>query len=123
LYVSPLLVKSLPTTVVDTEAEVKNLIERTEQAKEEEEEGKGGGFSFSFAKVWEAAKDDLTELPAEGEQQPVETTDSWAATLAKLDEERLKAKAAELTGRGARRRTAQHVGKVRHAPAASCGWS
>jgi chromodomain-helicase-DNA-binding protein 4 len=109
------------TTPTDTEADIKNLIERTEQATEEEdEEGKGGGFNFSFAKVWEAAKDDLIELPTEGGQS-AETNDSWAATLAKLDEERLKAKAAELTGRGARRRNAQHVGTVRHEPPSSCG--
>jgi hypothetical protein len=38
----------------DSEADVKNLIERTEQATDEEgeAEGKTGDFSFSFAKVW-----------------------------------------------------------------------
>jgi chromodomain-helicase-DNA-binding protein 4 len=97
----------------DSEADVKNLIERTEQATDEEAEaeGKTGDFSFSFAKVWTAEKEELDELPAEDEATPgaADDADSFAAVLAQLEVEKAKAKAAEATGRGARRRAARTV--------------
>lgn len=99
---------------LDSEMDVKNLIVKTEEAKEqdEQEEGKSGSFSFSFAKVWAADKDTLDEMPDESEQ-PAEATDSWARTLEKIEVEREMAKAAEISGRGARRKAAHGV-SVRH---------
>jgi chromodomain-helicase-DNA-binding protein 4 len=95
---------TLTLASVDTEADITHLIEKTEQANDEEVDEEGGGFSFSFAKVWAAEKAALDELP-----EPAAETEDWAATLAKMGEERAKAAAAEIQGRGARRKATQAV--------------
>ncbi|KAF9020320.1 hypothetical protein BDZ89DRAFT_1072318 [Hymenopellis radicata] len=84
-----------------TDADVDNLIEKTEQEKgDEQDASKEGGGMFSFAKIWTADRDTLEEVRDEDQG------DSWAVTLQKINAERQKIQAQQeaLSGRGARRK-------------------
>lgn len=67
--------------------------------------------SFGFAKLWTADKDALEEVQEDTAQD--QDTTFWDAVLAKVTEERAVAAAAEVTGRGAKRRAATTI-KVRN---------
>lgn len=66
--------------------------------------------AFSFAKIWSADKDELEEVQDDvnGDQ-----TDSWAQTLERIAAERTETQAAEMTGRGVRRKAAAVFPQVR----------
>lgn len=89
--------------ILDTDADIDKLIDKTEQEAEPEKTNEDGALSFSFAKIWAAEKDTLQEVVEEEDQG-----DSWAQALQNLTEELEKTKASEiaLSGRGARRRAA-----------------
>lgn len=89
----------------DSEADIADLITKTEEAKEEEEETKEGAFSFSFAKVWTAERAALAEM----EEEPAEQEETFAETMAKIEMEREKDKTTEASGRGVRRKAARVV--------------
>ena len=83
------------------------MIEKTEKEGDQTEETNQGQTSaFAFAKVWAADKDVLTEMNDEASENGGEVGDSWAQVLAKLEVERSKAHAQEVTGRGAKRKAA-----------------
>lgn len=71
-----------------------------------EETGQNQASAFSFAKVWAADKDILTEMDDANSERTEEVDDSWAQVLAKLEAERSKTRAQEVTGRGAKRKAA-----------------
>jgi chromodomain-helicase-DNA-binding protein 4 len=104
----PLTNTSIDEQTPDSEADIADLITKTEEAKEEVEEAKEGAFSFSFAKVWTAERAALAEM----EDEPTEEEETFADTMAKIEMEREKDKATEVSGRGVRRKAARAV-KVR----------
>ncbi|EPQ60503.1 hypothetical protein GLOTRDRAFT_68181 [Gloeophyllum trabeum ATCC 11539] len=87
-----------------TDQDLEKLIEKTETEGEhvDQEKQKDAGL-FAFAKVWSADKDSFEEMPDAG---AAEEGDSWAQTLQRIVQEREREQAHEVTGRGARRRTA-----------------
>lgn len=93
--------------IVDSEADVQSLIEKTEKEGDQlEETGQNQNSAFSFAKVWAADKEALTEMSDVTSEHTGEVNDSWAQVLAKLEAERGKVHAQEVTGRGAKRKAA-----------------
>ena len=91
----------------DSETDVQSLIEKTEKEGDQvEETGQNQNSAFSFARVWAADKDALTEMSDETSEHAGEVDDSWAQVLAKLEAERTKVQAKEVTGRGAKRKAA-----------------
>lgn len=96
--------------LLDTDVDIEKLILRTEHEGDEVAEGSTNTSSFGFAKLWTADKDVLEEIQEDTPQD--QDTSFWDAMLAKVTEEQAKAKAAEVTGRGAKRRAATTV-KVR----------
>ena len=56
--------------------------------------------------MWAADKDALTDMNETASEHAGETDDSWAQVLAKLEAERNKTRAQEVTGRGAKRKAA-----------------
>lgn len=92
-------------TLLDTDNDVLNLIEKTESMPPEEstDNKQAGELSFSFAKIWTADNDTLQEV------QDEEQVDSWADTLVKINKEREVLQAAEAAqlGRGVRRAAAK----------------
>lgn len=66
-------------------------------------------MTFSFAKVWAADKDGLEEMA--DEEADTEQADSWAQTLKRIEDERAKLQAMDVTigGRPARRAAAMAV--------------
>jgi chromodomain-helicase-DNA-binding protein 4 len=91
----------------DSDQDIVRLLEKTEKEAVKETSKAGGGLSFSFAKIWAADKDSLDEVSEEDQR------DSWAQTLAKINEETAKQQAMEVTqsGRGIRRKAAD-IAKV-----------
>lgn len=92
----------------DSENDIENLIERTEnETPEAEQSGGNKDALFSFAKVWSAEKDSLEEMSEETAKQ-AEQVDSWAQTLERIAAERQLAQAEEaiMSGRGVRRKAA-----------------
>lgn len=86
---------------------MQSLIEKTEREGDKVEETVQNQTSeFSFAKVWAADKDSLTEMNETASDHEDEVDDSWAQVLAKLEVERSKVRAQEVTGRGAKRKAA-----------------
>lgn len=63
-------------------------------------------MTFSFAKVWAADKDGLEEMA--DEEAGTEQADSWAQTLKRIEDERARLQAMDVTvgGRPARRAAA-----------------
>jgi chromodomain-helicase-DNA-binding protein 4 len=95
------------TVTVDSEADVQSLIEKTEKEGDQPEEtGQNQNSAFSFAKIWTAEKDALTEMSDVTLEHAGEVDDSWGQVLAKLEAERGKVRAQEVTGRGAKRKAA-----------------
>lgn len=95
------------TVAADSEADIQSLIERTEKEGDQlEQSGQNQPSAFSFAKVWAADKEALTEMDDVTSERAGEVGDSWAQVLAKLEAERGKVRAQEVTGRGARRKAA-----------------
>ena len=91
----------------DSEADIQSLIEKTEKEGDQiEETSQNQSSAFSFAKVWAADKDALTDMNEGASEHADETDDSWAQVLAKLETERTKTQAQEVTGRGAKRKAA-----------------
>lgn len=88
---------------VDSEGDIDNLITRTE--KEGDNLPEATGSSFGFAKLWVVEKDTMEEIPEDvsGEAQD---DGFWNDVIARAAAEKAKAKAAEVTGRGAKRRAA-----------------
>lgn len=83
------------------------MIEKTEKEGDQiEETDQSQTDAFSFAKVWAADKDALTDLTEGASDHAGETDDSWAQILAKIETERNKTRAQEVTGRGAKRKAA-----------------
>lgn len=90
------------------------MIERTEKEGDQVESEINANQAFSFAKIWSADKDELEDVQddANGAQ-----LDSWAQTLERIATERTKTQAAEMTGRGVRRKAAAVFPQVRGLPA------
>ena len=83
------------------------MIEKTEKEGDQiEETDQNQASAFSFAKVWAADKDALTDISEAASDHADETGDSWAQILAKIETERSKTRAQEVTGRGAKRKAA-----------------
>lgn len=91
----------------DSDQDIVKLLEKTEKEAVKEAPKAGAGLAFSFAKIWAADKDSLDEVVEEDRR------DSWAQTLAKINEETAKQQAikAAQTGRGSRRKAAD-IAKV-----------
>ncbi|KZT75062.1 hypothetical protein DAEQUDRAFT_659936 [Daedalea quercina L-15889] len=85
-----------------SEHDIDKLIERTEKEGDQVESEASANATFSFAKIWSADKDELEEVQDEAGDQ----LDSWAQTLERIATERAKTQAAEMTGRGVRRKAA-----------------
>lgn len=92
---------------LDSETDVDNLITKTENEGDQEEQGSSAnGMSFAFAKVWAADKDGLEEMA--DEEITADRGDSWAQTLKRIEDERARLQAMDVTagGRPARRAAA-----------------
>jgi chromodomain-helicase-DNA-binding protein 4 len=91
------------TLIADSEGDIDNLITRTE--KEGDNIQEATGTSFGFAKLWVVEKDIMEDI---AEDAPADTQDDgfWGDVIAQAAAEKAKAKAAEITGRGAKRRAA-----------------
>ncbi|KAF8497997.1 hypothetical protein JB92DRAFT_2985471 [Gautieria morchelliformis] len=91
-----------------SEGDIDNLIARTE--KEGDDVPEATNSSFGFAKLWVVEKDSMEEVV---EDVPADAQDDgfWGNVLARAAAEKGKAKAAEVTGRGAKRRAAVAQGK------------
>lgn len=90
-------------TLTDSEADIDNLIARTE--KEGDEIPEVTNSSFGFAKLWVVEKDTMEEV-VEDVSADAQDDGFWGNVLARAAAEKAKAKAAEVTGRGAKRRAA-----------------
>lgn len=90
-------------TLADSEADIDNLIARTE--KEGDEIPEVTNSSFGFAKLWVVEKDTMEEV-VEDVSADAQDDGFWGNVLARAAAEKAKAKAAEVTGRGAKRRAA-----------------
>ncbi|KAF8519115.1 P-loop containing nucleoside triphosphate hydrolase protein [Hysterangium stoloniferum] len=86
-----------------SEADIDKLIERTELEGDKVAESAESGFGF--AKLWVVEKDSMEEII---EDTPPDTEENgfWEDVLARATNEKAKAKAAEVTGRGAKRKAA-----------------
>lgn len=98
---------------LDTEQDVQRLIEKTELEGDKVEASDAPNNAFAFAKVWSSHRDALDDMP--DEVSDAVQDDSWAQTLAKIQEEQQHEQAQEKSGRGVRRKAAQL--KVRNSPA------
>jgi hypothetical protein len=99
-YISHYSHLTIHSSSTDTEQDIEQLIDKTEQ-KGEQEEAVKDQFSFSFAKVWAADKDSLDDVADDAQD-----VDSWAQTLKRIAAEQEQHKGQEVTGRGTRRRAA-----------------
>lgn len=90
-------------STIDSEEDIDNLIARTE--KEGEDVPEATRSSFGFAKLWVVEKDTLEEV-SEDVTADAHDDGFWGDVLARAAAEKAKAKAAEVTGRGAKRRAA-----------------
>jgi hypothetical protein len=100
LHISRYSRLTIHASSADTEQDIEQLIDKTEQEGEQVEAVKDQ-FSFSFAKVWAADKDSLEDV---ADDTP--DVDSWAQTLKRIAAEQRQHKGQEVTGRGTRRRAA-----------------
>ncbi|KAJ4484899.1 hypothetical protein C8J55DRAFT_472367 [Lentinula edodes] len=85
--------------IVYSEADIDNLITKTEKEGDQENAPKEGA-AFSFAKIWTADKDELEEIADEDQFE----VDSWAQTLQRINDERAKKQAQEDEEHGKRGR-------------------
>ncbi|KAJ3843907.1 SHREC complex subunit Mit1 [Lentinula raphanica] len=95
--------------IVYSEADIDNLITKTEKEGDKELDSKEGA-AFSFAKIWTADKDELEDI---GDEDQLEV-DSWTQTLQKINNERAKkqAREEEETGKGGRRNARRKAAAV-----------
>ena len=92
-------------TYVDTEQDVQKLIEKTEVEGDQDESVEASNNAFAFAKVWSSHRDTLDEM-SDGMSE-ANQDDTWAQTLAKIQEEQMRERIQEKSGRGVRRKAAQ----------------
>ena len=92
----------------DSEQDIDQLIEKTEQGGDDQERDASSKSAFSFARIFSAGKDILEEMPDENEPTKNEA-DSWAQTLAHIAQVQAasQTRAVEISGRGVRRKAAQ----------------
>ncbi|GJJ09860.1 hypothetical protein Clacol_004084 [Clathrus columnatus] len=90
-----------------SEQDIDKLIIRTEEEGDAVAEDNNTS-GFGFAKLWEAYKDVLKEVQEDASTED-QDTGFWDSILAKATEEQAKIGAAEVTGRGAKRRAATTV--------------
>ena len=94
----------------DSEQDIENLIERTEQAAVTTESlTSESGLKFDFAKIWEPTRGSLEEITDDASQIQGDD-DFWAKILQQSKRQEEEAK--EKMGRGARRKAAAAVATV-----------
>ena len=95
---------------LDSEADLENLIKKTEVEGDEVQSNEAANNAFSFAKVFFANKNALEDLPDDNTED--NGADSWAQTLAKIAAAQGNTTGVEKSGRGARRKATRKVNYI-----------